>query len=160
MKIVSNTSPLIFLSKLNYLDILLDNIVYVPQQVMVEIEEGKHKGQGDYQIITGLLEHPHFHVIETALLTHLPQNLGEGEAAAISLAVQEKIKLILIDEAQARKVARLYGLEPRGTLGVLLEQFRRQLISKEECRALVFKLVQLGYRISEEVLIELLKELE
>ncbi|MBI2144954.1 hypothetical protein HYU18_01390 [Candidatus Woesearchaeota archaeon] len=55
-----------------------------------------------------------------------------GEAAAIALAVQEKITLFLTDDLSARDVAKIYDLEPHGTLGILLRAFREGFFSKEE----------------------------
>lgn len=157
-EIVSDTSPILFLAKLGKLSFLSDYAVHVPPQVVTEIKEGGDKGHSDYIIIERMLEEIKFKVVEAPLLPALPANLGEGESAAISLAVRKKIKFILIDEARGRKVARLYGLEPRGTLGILMDMYRRQKLTKQESRELIFELVKLGYRISEEVLVELLKE--
>lgn len=160
MNVVSNTSPLIFLAQLNKLGFLASYHVSVPRQVLQEILRGKEAGHPDYAIIEKEIGKAGFTVAETHLLPDLPRNLGEGECAAISLAVHSKVKWVLIDEARGRKIARLYGLQPRGTLGVVLEQYRTERITKSECRELIFRLVKLGYRISEDVLVALLKELE
>ena len=160
MNVVSNTSPLIFLAQLHKLDFLAPYQVYVPRQGLQEILNGKGAGHLDYAIIEKEIIKAGFMVAETHILPDLPRNLGEGECAAISLAVHRKVKRVLIDEAQGRKIARLYGLQPRGTLGVILEQYHRKKITKEECRKLIFQLVGFGYRISEDVLVILLKEIE
>ena len=160
MKIVSNTSPLIFLAKLGKLKFLSAHTVYIPQQVIDEIRRGKETGHPDYAIIHELIAGLKVHVIDSPVLPHLPENLGVGESAAISLAVRRDIKTIIIDEARARKVARIYQLHPIGTLGIILDQLKRKHISKAECKKLVFSLIGVGYRISEDVLVALLKQLE
>jgi predicted nucleic acid-binding protein len=45
--------------------------------------------------------------------------LDRGEAAAISLAVEHKADLVLIDEREGTELAQSLGLETRGTLAVL-----------------------------------------
>lgn len=155
MKLVADTSPLIFLSKLNKLDYLLEHKLYIPTQVVKEIEQGKQQDPTNY-----LFNDPNWHVEDVKIIPNLPRNLGDGEKAAISLAVQKKINTILIDEAQARRVARLFGLQPRGTIGVIFEQCQQKNITKAECRELIFRLVDIGYRISEELLVQILRGLE
>jgi len=57
-------------------------------------------------------------------------------------------------------VARLYNLKPRGTLWILKEAQRKGVISSEMLKGLAFELVQKGYRIKEEILIEFLKSVK
>lgn len=160
MKIVSDTSPILFLAKINRLFFLKDVDLYLPPEVIHEIEEGKHKSQADYILIEKMMQQLKLSILVAPLLPDLPSNLGAGESASISLAVNNHIKHILIDEARGRKVARLYDLEPRGTLGIIIEQYHQKKISKKECKGLIFELVRVGYRISEEILVQLLKEFD
>lgn len=160
MKVVSDTSPILFLAKINRLFFLEDVELYLPTEVIHEIEEGKHKSQADYILIEKMMQQLKLTIETAPLLSDLPSNLGAGESASISLAVNNHIKHILIDEARGRKVARLYGLEPRGTLGIIIEQYRQKKISKKECKALLYALIGAGYRIAEEILVQLLKEFD
>lgn len=160
MKIVSDTSPLLFLAKINRLLFLKDMEVYLPSEVIPEIKAGKNKGHPDYLLIEKMIGQLKITIMTTPLLPDLPSNLGAGESASISLAVNTHIKHIFIDEARGRKVARLYGLKPRGTLGIAIDQYHQKKIPKKECRELIFELVRIGYRISEEILVQLLKELD
>ena len=50
----------------------------------------------------------------------LPAPLGAGEAAALSLALAQKARVVLLDEAYGRRIARRLGLPIAGTLSVLL----------------------------------------
>jgi predicted nucleic acid-binding protein len=90
----------------------------------------------------------------------LPNFLGIGEKAVISLAVKEKIERVLIDEAKARTVARFKGLKPKGTLGILWDAYKSGRISKENLEELTLELIEKGYRIKEELLIEFLKKIK
>lgn len=65
-----------------------------------------------------------------------------------------------MDEARGRKVARLYGLKPRGTIGAIIEEYRSGRLTKKGCKELIFRLIGPGYRISEETLVYLLNEFE
>lgn len=160
MKVVSDTSPIIFLAKIDRLFFLKEVDLYVPPEVIQEIEEGKHKGHADYILIERMIQQFKLTIVAAPLLPDLPSNLGAGESASISLAVHNHIKHLLIDEARGRKVARLYGLEPRGTLGIILEQYHQKKISKKECKSLLYALIGAGYRIAEEILVQLLKEFD
>ena len=57
--------------------------------------------------------------------------LDEGERHAIALAEEIRAELILIDDWEGRREARLRGLEVVGTLGVLLAAARRNLLDFE-----------------------------
>ena len=85
--------------------------------------------------------------------------MGEGEKAAISLAIDKKINLILLDERKARRVAKFYDLHPKGTIGILAEALKKNKRTKKEFKELIQKLIEEGYRISEELIIALLKEI-
>lgn len=66
----------------------------------------------------------------------------------------------MIDESKARTIARFKGLAPKGTLGVLWDAFKAGSIDREGIEALMFDLIQKGYRIKEEVIVELFRALK
>ena len=59
-------------------------------------------------------------------------NLDFGEATALALCQQEKIRLFLTDDLEARETAHVLGLEPHGTLAIVTRAFREKIIGKEE----------------------------
>lgn len=154
--IVADTSPLIFLAKLRRLEFLKE--VIIPKEVYKEILKGKEKEE--VIAIKRFISIGKIRIKEVKVMKYLPKSLHAGERAAISLALQENSRLILLDERKARVIAKLHGLTPGGTLGVLREQQIRGKISKKEFRKLSIELVEKGYRIREELLTRLLKELE
>lgn len=55
-----------------------------------------------------------------SLLRLLKRNLDDGEAEAITLAIENISSILLIDETDARKIARLYNLKITGVVGIVL----------------------------------------
>lgn len=160
MKIASNASPLIFLAKIEKLNLLEKYEIIVPKQVYDEIIKGANIGKEDAHKIESLIEKGIIKLEETKINQEIEKyNIGLGEKAAISLAIDKKIKIILLDERKARRIAKFYKLKPKGTLGVLIEAFNNNRISKKELKELIQKLVKEGYRISEELILDLLKEI-
>jgi uncharacterized protein len=122
MKIVSNASPLIFLAKIGMLELLNDYEVIIPKQVRLEIKKGQKTGKEDSYKIENMIEADKIKVNEIGIIKELKQiNIGEGEKAAIGLAVDKKIKIIFLDERKARRTAKFFNLHPRGTIGILRE---------------------------------------
>ena len=77
--------------------------------------------------------------------------LDPGEAAVIALARSLTPCLAIIDEKRGRKIAhQVYGLPVKGTAGLLVEAYRRGLLS--DVRATLLDLKRAGYFLSEAVI--------
>ncbi|GIX47765.1 MAG: DUF3368 domain-containing protein [Candidatus Tectimicrobiota bacterium] len=63
------------------------------------------------------------------LVKILRRDLDAGEAEAIALAVEQEADLIFLDEADARRVAEIYGLPRTGVIGVLIRAKQEGKIS-------------------------------
>jgi uncharacterized protein len=117
---IANTSPLQYLFQAGLLDLLptLYGQVTIPEAVVHELAEGRTRGISlpDPAACSWIRVAA---VRESDLLSLAP-NLGPGEREAIALAVQTPGSLLLIDDALARRHARLLHLTFSGTLGVLL----------------------------------------
>ena len=59
-------------------------------------------------------------------------NLDLGEAEAISLCMQENIKLLFTDDLEARTIAKHYKLEVHGTIGLLVKSFKNGIFREKE----------------------------
>jgi predicted nucleic acid-binding protein len=158
--VVCNASPLIFLAKINKLNLLDMYSLHVPLQVETEILKGLKRKREDANLIIAYLSQRKIKPFRTTFLKDLPNFLGSGEKAVISLAVKEKIERVLIDEAKARTVARFKGLKPKGTLGILWDAYKSGRINKEHLEELTLELIEKGYRIKEELFIEFLKKIK
>jgi predicted nucleic acid-binding protein len=70
-----------------------------------------------------------------ARLAHeLGKTIGDGEAQAIALAFQDRLRL-LIDDDHGRRVAGYYKVDTLSTLGILLEFLITGKITKQEYAA-------------------------
>src|SRR3990167_75468 len=155
---VCNASRLIFLAKIKKISLLDIYSLHIPSQVETEILKGLRKKREDAVLIIDYLQQRNIKPVKASLLKDLPNFLGIGEKAVISLAVKEKIERVLIDEAKARTVARFKGLKPKGTLGILWDSYKIGKIDGKTVKALSLELIEKGYRIKEELFIEFLKK--
>ncbi len=160
MKAISNTSPFIFLTKLGKLNFLDSYDILIPAQVIEELEKWEKIDSDSYLTLNRWIKNKKITPTKVDVLRDLPKGLGEGEKAAISLALKESIKTIFLDEKKARITAKSLGLIPKGTIAIIYQQFLEKNITKQDCRKLLFELVKKGYRIREELIVEFLEKLE
>jgi len=159
-KAVCNASPLIFLAKIQKLQFFDKYELYIPFQVEAEILRGLKNKKEDAKQIIKYLKNNDINPVNIKPVRDLPDFLGSGERAVITLAVRENIKRVFIDEARARIVARFKGLNPKGTLGILWDAYKAGIIDRETTESLSLDLIQKGYRIREEILVEFLKKVK
>ncbi len=145
-RVVSNTTPLISLLKLDQLDLLkqLYSEIYIPTAVFDEIEAGKAK-----KFYKNLLEIKWINIIEIkdkrALKYFL--ELDKGEAEAIILASELNADIIILDEKIGRLHAKHADLKVTGTIGILLKSKSKGLI--HEIKPLLNELSLKGVWISD-----------
>ena len=153
-KVVSNTTPIISLLKLNQLELLQKfySEVYIPSAVYEEIEVGKSK-----EFYKDLSKISWINIIEIqdkqAVKYFLDLDLGEAEA--IVLATEIEADLILLDEKLGRFHAKHANLKVTGTIGVLLRAKTEGYIKK--LGPLLAELTTKGVWISEKLKTEILK---
>ena len=128
-KAISNTSPLITLSKMGHLKILRDiyDEVIIPDAVLKEI-----KAKNDFVSQDVINNLDWLKVVDTPEIDikNFPSILHAGEIATIILAKTLNIDIVIIDDKPAKKTAKLLGLPVTGTLGVFLEAKRQILLKK------------------------------
>jgi len=61
-------------------------------------------------------------------------DLDLGECTGIALCRQEEIKLFFTDDLEAREVAKKLGLEPHGTLAIIMRALREKILTKQEAK--------------------------
>ena len=79
----------------------------------------------------------------------LALDLGAGEIAAMALALENRDRIVLLDDMLARRTAQVAGLQVWGTLKVLLEAKSQGLVNKIE--PYVMNLSESGMWVSAEV---------
>ncbi len=131
MLVISDTSPITNLLKVNRLNLLKDvfGSVIIPDQVNRELLAWKEGGAdiSSYQD-AGWIEVAK--PCNNQLFKELQIHLDIGEAEAIALAKEMKAEFLLIDERKGRKIARSLNLNAVGLIGVLLEAKRRGFVEK------------------------------
>lgn len=158
MIIVSNTSPISSLAKVDKLS-LLENIygqVNIPQAVYNELTDIR-AGEKVNNAITNANWIEIRSVTNKQLVRKLEFNLDQGEAEAIILAVELNANQLLIDERLGRQEANKLGLSLIGVLGMLLIAKKRGLISN--VKSVMDDLItQTAFRVGEQLYYRILKE--
>ena len=154
---VSDTSPLLFLAKLDRLDLLRSTAVEitVPEAVFHEIQQRQDEACRKLEDARRSWLQARA-ITDRALVEVLLADLDEGEAEAISLAFELGADRVLMDDLDGRRFARRIGLTPVGTLGVLLAA--RQTGRIPSLRAEVEKLLERGFRAHEDLVTRVLRE--
>jgi predicted nucleic acid-binding protein len=136
--VVANAGPLMALAKLNLLHLLklLYGRVQFTRSVYSEVViEGIRQGFEDAHTLKQFL---HQEGWEPTEVLDVPPSLasahldnGERDSLALASALHG---LLLMDEERGREVAQQLGLPVRGTLGVLIQAYRSDLIDVDQLR--------------------------
>ncbi|MBD2778786.1 DUF3368 domain-containing protein [Iningainema tapete] len=156
MKAISNSSVLIALSRIGQLSLLNERFpqgVLLPEAVWHEVvmSGSGQPGAEEVASATGFTVNK---VANESLVSLLRIELDAGEAEAIALFNEEPVDAILLDEKNARRVARRLCLPILGTVGILIWAKQTGLIPslKEQLDALQnqgkFRLSNLVYQES------------
>lgn len=153
MKIVFNSSPLIFLARLDFLDKFIDGTAefYCPEWVREEIND---KSDVASQSINRLIESNRLISRPTnlfSLANRLNSRLGKGESEAISLALEIQTDYIILDDFAARKEALRLGLNVKGTLAVIKKLHLSNKINIDDLDRLYQQLLSLNFRVKREL---------
>ena len=137
--IISDTSCLIVLSRIQRLDLLKDlyESILITEEVACEFGE----------------ELPSWVEIKkvqnTANLRVLKNIVDLGEASAIALALELDDTLLIVDDLKGRKEAQRLGLKITGLMGVLLKCKQENIIS--EVKPILIAIKEASFRISEKI---------
>ena len=161
MSVIINATPLIALAVVEQLELLpqIFGEIIVPTTVYNEVigQELERPGaqiiaQADWlQIVSPKT---------TSSVEPLLLGLDQGEMDVLLLAQERQPEWVIIDERQARRVARAMGIPVKGTIGVLLTAGLAGLRSKEEVLSYTATMVKAGLRISPQLQAWLEQELE
>jgi len=153
MKIVFNSSPLIFLSRLNFLDLFLTNEAQflLPESVKEEIIA--KQDQSSAHINTLIAENKLLvqKVKLFYLANRLNERLGIGESQAITLGVELQPNYIILDDFAARKEAIRLGLNVKGTLAVIRKLQVDGKINISDLDILYQRIMDVNFRVKREI---------
>ncbi len=155
-KVVSNTTPIISLLKLNRLDLLkqLYTQIYIPVAVYNEIKAGNTK---QYYCDLSTIDWIKIIEIKDKQAVKYFLDLDSGEAEAIVLATEINADLIILDEKLGRFHAKHADLKITGTIGILIKAKKNGLI--EELKPLLDELSHKDVWISEKLKREILNKI-
>ena len=129
MPVVSNTSPILNLALIDRLSLLHEQfgIVHITQGVLDELRVTEQL-PGCQQIRSALDEGwlQVKQLKDSALMQTLMRELDRGEAESIVQALETKAERVLLDESEARRIAKDLGLNVTGVLGILLRAYRQK----------------------------------
>ncbi len=142
---VVDTSPLIFLSKLNRLDLLQGaERILVPTAVLREIQE--YPDEVAAEVEKAQRSWLQVQAVQDRGVVEVMADLDAGEAEVIALAREVSAERVIMDDLDGRRFAHRLGLAPIGTLGLLLAaRLRGELPSLQEE---IERLQSVGFRIS------------
>ena len=158
-KVIFNSSPLINLAKADILDILFNLFeqIIIPEAVYNEVVlEGKNKEGTDK--ISELIEKNQItikQVSNTPLVTALNKHLDLGEAEAITLTLDCKANLLVLDEKEARNYALIYDISITGFIGILIRAKNKGVIN--EVKHYLDLIISKGFYIKESLYNEILE---
>lgn len=154
---MADASPLIAFARINQLPILRKTLgsIIIPESVAKECTQ-EHSRPGA-RAIQEAIQHKVIHVHAdptTNQFIQLKTSLGEGESAAIALALELNSPL-LIDERLARMTAKQLHIKIIGTAGTLLLAKQNNLIP--EVLPLIHQLKKSGYFLADSLIQEIAK---
>lgn len=168
MAVISNTSPVIILAKIGRLGLIksLYNELMMSPSVKVEVvDKGKELGAKDALEIENAIKEEWIKVVKlTKKQSQQAKGLvdetkiGLGEAEALVLA-RDKRALVILDDKEARAIAKGWKLEYTGTVMVLYEAFVKRLMSFDELIEDLSKTAKIMW-ISTDVITEIIKRAE
>lgn len=143
--VISDTSCLILLKKIDELDLL--NLCYKNVLVtdVIALEFGEPLPSWIHVK----------RVKDQNTQTALQQLVDPGEASAFALALEVPNSVLIVDDRTARKVAKSLNLKTTGTLGVLIQAKKRHLIAT--VRPILAKIAATDFRISQRLVNKVLE---
>ncbi|MBN2485965.1 MAG: DUF3368 domain-containing protein [Bacteroidales bacterium] len=144
--IVSDTSCLILLNKINRLDLLKSLFGEITVTNIIANEFGQILP--DYIVIEDPVDLKYQQILEGFL--------DRGEASAIALALEKDDCLLIIDESKGRREAKQLRINYTGTLGILIVAKEKGLINSTS--EILDQIRKTDFRISESLIKETKKK--
>lgn len=150
MVIVFNSSPLIFLAKLEFLENFIHSYKYDFYTTTSVVNEIRAKDDAVSNYILEAIEQKKLVVRATnliSLVVTLSDRLGSGEAEAIALGTELQANYVILDDFPARKAALKLGLNVKGTLAIINKLHQEGHISINSKDDLYEQLTKINFRV-------------
>ncbi len=159
MKVVSNSSPLIILARIERFDLLREifSEITIPDAVYAEVVvKGKgHPGSIEVKN-SNWIKKEEIVGMEFSKYLQNAFSLGSGEAESIVLAKELSADLLLMDDRRARLAAISEGIGIMGTVGIIEACYEKKLIT--DLSTIYQGMSNKGIRIGEDLLNNSLKK--
>ncbi len=155
---VFNSSPLIFLSKLNVINkaLKLFSKVIVPACVQEEILQKEDIASEKLKSLLRLNNVAVIQAKNLRIVEALWRKLGRGESEAVVVAIERSADLIVLDDHVARVEATRIGLNVKGTLGIIRRLMELGVVEYEQ-EKLYRDLSEMNFRVKRGVFDEIFK---
>lgn len=167
--IISNSSPLIVIGKTGQLQLLklIYKQILIPKEVYVEVvERGKEKKEQDAYLIEEAITEGWIKVenltkkeIQSSMELHKKFGISNGEGEAIILAQRYKRCTLILDDIEAREIAKARNIVLSDTLIIPLEALANKKINYENFKRIFEKIVGFMKPKSDKIL-KILEEAE
>ncbi len=160
MKIVFNTSPLIFQTRLGLLESFLSQAgeYFTPQAVFDEIQAKEDEVSLSLETVFASQKIEIKPVQLSILANSLNQRLGRGESEAITLALELNADYVILDDFAARREASRLGLQVKGTLAIAKKLQQDGQTTLENLDEFYQRLVSIGFRVKRSLFDAIFKE--
>jgi len=148
MKVIANSGPIIALAKLGLLGLLkeLYGPIVIPLKVYDEVViKGQQRGEDDAKVVgrainLGLI------IVEDISEASFSEEikllpLHGGEKAVIHLSLELQADIALLDDKLARDTAKNFGIKIKGTLGVIIDGYRKRLLTENDVNLLFNEII-------------------
>lgn len=153
---ISNSSPLICLAKINHLEILkkLFQTIIITEDVKNEVLESEKPG---YIEIKKAIKEGWIKIINP--LNNIQFRLDSGENSIINLT-NERNDTLIIDDNKGIKIALTFNLNVLRTTDIIVMALHEELINKKQAISYIHQIVEQGYYLSSQYYSKILQEIE
>ena len=162
--LVFDATPLIYLTRVGLVNVIeaIPTRKFTARSVFGEVvERGRAKGSADALALDRLFKTNAISILDAsdkALLRTFLKIRGLEEADAETLAIaKERHYRAVLDDLQARKVARTYDIDFVGTPHILILGMQNRLLTKEEALKALDDMIEAGWRCGPELYREIIR---
>lgn len=163
MIVVSDTTPLISLLKIEHLNLLSQYFkeVLISPQIFKELTSNPGFAN-EAKIITNcpFIEVRKVKDFSCVDVLHKTSGLDLGESEAIALSRELNADLLLMDEKRGRTVAKQFSIKVMGTIGLLIASYEDGTLNSDEIKRCITVFQHSGRHIGKEYMTRLLNMLE